>query len=131
MKIEHIAIWTHQLEVLKNYYMEWFLGIPGPKYTNRLKNYESYFLRFQGETRIEIMQRPDIPANLNDSLIQQYTGFIHLAFEAESVEAVSDLAEKMKSAGLPILDGPRRTGDGYFEFVTADPDGNRIEVTCS
>jgi catechol 2,3-dioxygenase-like lactoylglutathione lyase family enzyme len=28
------------------------------------------------------------------------------------------------------LDGPRRTGDGYYESVIADPDGNRIEITA-
>ena len=31
--------------------------------------------------------------------------------------------------GFRILEGPRRTGDGYYEFVTLDPDLNRIEVT--
>lgn len=131
MKIEHIAIWTHQLDVIKNYYIDWFQGIAGPKYTNALKHYESYFISFQGEARIEIMQRPDIPVNLNDSGLHQYTGFTHLAFETESMEAVNYMAEKMQNAGLPVLDGPRRTGDGYYEFVTTDPDGNRIEVTSS
>jgi len=27
------------------------------------------------------------------------------------------------------VDGPRHTGDGYFESVVLDPDGNRIEIT--
>jgi len=27
------------------------------------------------------------------------------------------------------MDGPRVTGDGYYESVILDPDGNRIEVT--
>jgi hypothetical protein len=31
---------------------------------------------------------------------------------------------------VAILDGPRRTGDGYYESVTLDPDGNRIEITA-
>ena len=29
-----------------------------------------------------------------------------------------------------ILSRPRKTGDGYYEFETLDPDNNRIEVTC-
>jgi lactoylglutathione lyase len=28
-----------------------------------------------------------------------------------------------------VLDGPRRTGDGYNESVVLDADGNRIEIT--
>ena len=28
-----------------------------------------------------------------------------------------------------ILYGPRKTGDGFYESVVADPDGNRIELT--
>ncbi|PKP19825.1 MAG: glyoxalase, partial [Bacteroidetes bacterium HGW-Bacteroidetes-22] len=74
MKIDHIAIWTHQLEVLKHYYMSWFQAVAGPKYVNHLKQYESYFLSFEGETRVEIMQRPDIPVNANDPVVNQYTG---------------------------------------------------------
>jgi lactoylglutathione lyase len=26
-----------------------------------------------------------------------------------------------------VLDGPRRTGDGYYESVVLDPDGNRLD----
>jgi lactoylglutathione lyase len=28
-----------------------------------------------------------------------------------------------------VLDEPRCTGDGYYESVVLDPDGNRIELT--
>jgi lactoylglutathione lyase len=30
-----------------------------------------------------------------------------------------------------VLDGPRRTGDGYYESVVLDPDGNRVEIAAS
>ena len=26
--------------------------------------------------------------------------------------------------------GPRRTGDGYYECVVRDPEGNRVEITA-
>jgi lactoylglutathione lyase len=32
--------------------------------------------------------------------------------------------------GFKILRGPRKTGDGYWEFETLDPDNNRIEVSA-
>jgi lactoylglutathione lyase len=30
---------------------------------------------------------------------------------------------------LLLLGEPRRTGDGYYESVILDPEGNRIEIT--
>jgi lactoylglutathione lyase len=31
-------------------------------------------------------------------------------------------------SGRCLLSAPRMTGDGFFETVIADPDGNRIEL---
>jgi len=30
--------------------------------------------------------------------------------------------------GYRVVDEPRRTGDGYYESVVLDPDGNRVEI---
>jgi hypothetical protein len=30
-----------------------------------------------------------------------------------------------------VLDGPRRTGDGYYESVVLDHEGNRVEIAAS
>jgi lactoylglutathione lyase len=43
---------------------------------------------------------------------------------------VDALTREIAAAGHPVLDGPRRTGDGYYESVVVDPDGNRIEITA-
>jgi lactoylglutathione lyase len=42
--------------------------------------------------------------------------------------AVDALTAKLREDGYPVLDGPRRTGDGYYESVVLDPEGNRIEI---
>jgi len=57
------------------------------------------------------------------------TGFIHLAFSVGSREAVDCLTETLVAAGYPCLSGPRTTGDGYYESVVTDPDGNLLEIT--
>ena len=31
---------------------------------------------------------------------------------------------------MPVVDGPRRTGDGYYEAVLLDPEGNRVEIVA-
>ena len=38
-------------------------------------------------------------------------------------------SEQLREDGFRILDGPRQTGDGYYECAFLDPDGNRIEIT--
>ncbi|MCU0341403.1 MAG: VOC family protein [Spirosomaceae bacterium] len=129
MTLEHIALWTNRLETLKEFYVNYFGGVANAKYRNEAKGFESYFLTFASGARLEIMQRPGIPANLNDTVHQQHLGLIHLAFGVATVAEVEAKAEELRAAGLPILSGPRRTGDGYYEFETLDPDQNRIEVT--
>lgn len=129
MTLEHVAIWTNNLERLKNFYVRYFSGIPNEKYVNPHKQFSSYFIRFKSGARLELMSRPDIPANTNDSVEKQYLGIIHLAFGVETMEDVDRKAEELRKAGFVILSGPRKTGDGYYEFETLDPDNNRIEVT--
>jgi lactoylglutathione lyase len=128
MTLEHIALWTRQLEILKDFYVRYFNGVANEKYVNPSKGFESYFIRFEGGARLEIMQRPDIPVNQNDTVGAQHLGLIHMAFGVDTMKAVDEKALGFRLAGFPILSGPRRTGDGYYEFETLDPDGNRLEV---
>jgi lactoylglutathione lyase len=130
MILEHAAIWTDQLEVLKDFYVNYFNGVPNSKYTNSSKQFHSYFLTFRSGARLELMSMPDIPDNTNDRVIKQHKGIIHLAFGMNTMAEVDQKAVDLKAAGFPILSGPRRTGDGYYEFETLDPDNNRLEITC-
>ena len=130
MTLEHVAIWTNQLEKLKDYYLIYFAGRSNDLYTNSKTGFQSYFLSFASGARLELMSMPAIPANQNDTIAKQHLGIIHLAFGVETIQEVEEKAEQLKAAGFPILSGPRKTGDGYYEFETLDPDNNRIEVTA-
>jgi lactoylglutathione lyase len=129
MTLEHVAIWTDNLERLKDFYCTYFDGLANKKYTNEKNQFQSYFLSFKSGARVEIMSRPDIPENANDRVILQHRGIIHLAFGVDTKQEVEDKAAQLKSKGFPILSGSRATGDGYYEFETLDPDNNRLEVT--
>jgi lactoylglutathione lyase len=130
MAIDHVAIWTGQLEKLKEYYLKYFNGQANVKYLNKERHFESYFISFNSGTRLELMQMPGIPQNLNDPIEKQYLGIIHLSFKMETIERVNEKYQELKNDGFRILRGPRKTGDGYWEFETLDPDNNRIEVSA-
>lgn len=128
MHIEHIAIWTAHLERLKTFYEKYFQASAGEKYINHQKQFESYFLKFASGARLELMSMPQIPGTKNDAK-EQFTGIIHIAFSVGSEQKVDELTDRLLQDGFDVVDGPRRTGDGYYESVVFDPDGNRIEIT--
>jgi lactoylglutathione lyase len=129
MTLEHAAIWTNDLEKLKDYYVKYFDAMPNGKYFNPRKNFYSYFLSFKSGARLEVMSMPGIPSNANDTIVRQHLGIIHLAFGVDTMDEVDQKSAQLQNDGFKILSGPRRTGDGYYEFETLDPDNNRLEVT--
>jgi hypothetical protein len=53
------------------------------------------------------------------------------AFALGSAERVDALTARLKALGVPVLDGPRRTGDGYYESVVLDPGpSNPVQDRC-
>jgi len=128
MHVEHVAIWTRDLERLKGFYQTYFQACVSAKYVNATTQFESYFLTFSSGTRLELMQRPSV-ADLPDTGVGRFRGYDHLAFSVGSEERVDALTARLKDAGYPIDDGPRRTGDGYYESRVRDCDGNTIEIT--
>ena len=128
MKIEHIAIWTNQLETMRSFYETYFNGRSNDKYTNTSKGFHSYFLSFDDGARLELMQMPNIPPNAN-TVEKQNLGLIHFAISVGSKEQVDTLTNQLRQDGYTVLGEARTTGDGYYESVILDPDNNRIEIT--
>lgn len=124
MQIGHIALWTTQLEQLKDFYVRYFGGVSNEKYINPAKGFESYFISFGNGCRLELMRRTDI----RDTAPQLHLGLCHIAFDCASVEEVLTLTERLRADGHQITGEPRISGDGYFESVVSDPDGNPVEI---
>ncbi|HJV18526.1 MAG TPA: VOC family protein [Sediminibacterium sp.] len=126
MKIAHIAIWTNNLERLKQFYSAHFHCSASARYENPQKKFASYFLSFGDGAAIELMQRQDI----TEAPVKEMTGLAHFAVEVGTKEQVNLLTAQLEQAGVSIYSYPRTTGDGYYESVILDPDNNKIELVA-
>ena len=127
MKIEHIAIWVKDLEKMRNFYTRYFGMNCNEKYINEKKKFSSYFLSFESGTRIEIMHNASIYDQQSDSA--KMCGLAHFAISVGDKANVDQLTEDLLKDGIRIIGPPRVTGDGYYESVVQDPEGNLIEIT--
>ena len=125
MKIEHVAIWAKDLEAMKTFYLTYFNGKANSKYHNKEKEFESYFLTFDSGARLEIMCKSGIDKTDQDDRI----GWAHIAISLGSRESVNQMTARLQNDGYYLVNGPRVTGDGYYESVIEDPEGNLLELT--
>ena len=129
MKIDHIAIWVTDLEKMRDFYLTYFDTESNALYCNPKDQFTSYFIRFkQGGCRIELMHRPDITALFEEQ--GSFLGLTHLAIALDGRDAVDALTRRFRTDGFTIAGEPRTSGDGYYESVILDPEGNRIELVA-
>lgn len=126
MKIEHIAIYTEDLEMAKDFFTRYFGATSNELYHNPKTGFRSYFLSFGGDTRLEIMSAPGLKDADGDHL---RIGPNHIAFSVGSKEAVDALTYQLKSDGYRVVSSPRTTGDGYYESCVEIFENNLIEIT--
>lgn len=127
MKIEHIAIWSPDLKRLKDFYIKYFEAVSNEGYENTNTGFKSYFLSFGDGARLEIMNMDDILSA--EASGKQYFGYCHIAISVGTMLEVMKITKKLEADGYEVIGEPRMTGDGYFESLVLDPDGNRIEIT--
>ncbi len=128
-RIEHVAIWVDDLEKMQAFYVKYFNAERNQKYTNPKKQFESYFISLGGGgARFELMRKPGIAPN--NSLNNQTIGLAHIAITVGDEAAVNALTERLRADGYSIAGEPRHTGDGYYESVVLDPEGNYLELTA-
>lgn len=126
IKLDHVAVYVRDLEAMKDFYVTYFGATANEGYHNPKTGLRTYFLSFAGDARVEIMQRPgheEYPA-------PERAGWIHAAFTVGTTSDVDDLAARLSRDGFQITNGPRVTGDGYYEAVVIDPEGNEIEIVA-
>jgi lactoylglutathione lyase len=128
MKLDHVAIWAVDIELMRAFYEKYFDARSNSRYENERKSFTSYFLTFPGGGRLELMHRPDIQRLRDPHSSREFIGYAHLGVEVGSRAAVDAIRKRLQGDGFPLLDGPRWTGDGYYESMVADREGNRIVI---
>lgn len=129
MKIEHLAIWVDDLEIMRQFYLKYFNVSSGVKYTNEKKGFTAYFLMFgDDKTRLELMHRNDIIDEPKKRGFMK--GIAHFAISVGGKEAVDELTKRLRADHYIIESEPRTTGDGYYESVVLDPEGNYVEISA-
>ena len=127
MQLEHVALYVQNLEAMKEFYVRHFNATAGKKYHNPKTGFQSYFLSFDGRARLELMCRPGMTPH---AIGKHPLGYAHISFKIGSQEKVDQKTEELVSAGFTLLNGPRTTGDGYYESVFKDPENNLVELAA-
>lgn len=124
--LDHAAVYVRDLEGTRAFYQRYLGASSNDGYHNPRTGLRTYFLTFDGGARVEIMSRPDVDRDAEHGSL----GWAHAAFTLGSREAVDELAARLREDGVPVINGPRTTGDGYYEAVVLDPEGNEVEIVA-
>ena len=130
--LDHAAIWVADLDEARDFYSHWFDGHSNGLYENPTTGLRTYILHFSDgvpdrrSARLEIMTRPDVVDRGQEAGL----GWAHVSFAVPSRQDVDRLAASMAEVGVEVIDGPRQTGDGYYEVTVLDPEGNRVEIVA-
>jgi lactoylglutathione lyase len=128
MKIEHLAIWVQDLELMRSFYLQYFDTSSGEKYINSKTGFEAYFIFFgESKTRLEIMTRSGIEMFTGKRGFNM--GLAHFCISVNGKDKVNELTERLRKDNYIIFSEPRVTGDGYYESVVLDPEGNYLEIS--
>lgn len=124
--LNHIGLYVKDIEEARRFFEKYFDAKAGEKYHNLRKSFSSYLLSFGDGAKLEIMTKADLNS-MNDRT-HNY-GYAHISIAVGSKEKVDELTERLIEDGYAHLDGPRTTGDGYYESAILDAEGNIIEIT--
>lgn len=119
-------MYVRDLEAARDFFLKYLGASSNSGYHNKTTDFRSYFLSFDGGSRLEIMTRPHL-ADSDNAIARM--GFVHIAFSLGSKEKVNELTARLKADGYEVLSGPRTTGDGYYESCIVGIEGNQIELT--
>ena len=127
MKIAHVALWTHDIDAQVTFWQRYFDGVAGEQYVSRNRpGFVSRFVSLAAGPTLEIRSLPDL---LSAEQASERVGWAHIALSVGEESRVDQLAQRAQQEGI-LQAAPRWTGDGFYEAIIRDPDGNAIEITA-
>ena len=127
MKISHVALWTRDPEAQRAFWQVMFGAESNQRYLSKNRpGFASYFMRLREGATIELMTLPELDAGQTG---REITGWAHIAIAVGNEQQVDEMAARAADSGILIAQ-PRRTGDGFYEAIIRDPDGNLIELVA-
>lgn len=128
MKIAHVALWCRDLERAVAFWEKYFGAVAGAPYASaRRPGFVSRFIRLAEGAELELMSAPWLEEGAPPAV--ERPGWAHVAISLGSEAAVDALAARLSADGL-LVAAPRHTGDGFYEAVAHDPEGNLVEITA-
>lgn len=124
--LNHIGLYVKDIEASRLFFEKYFGAMSGKKYHNPRKSFSSYLLSSGNGATLEIMTKPGL--NPITDKTNNY-GYAHISISVGSKEKVNEITRCLTDDGYILHDGPRTTGDGYYESAIIDAEGNIIEIT--
>jgi lactoylglutathione lyase len=128
--LEHVAMWVRDLDRVCAFYAQHFGAAVGERYESPAEGFTSRFLSFASGARLEVMTTAGVSPSAHEPGGKR-AGLAHLAIAVGTVAAVDALTARLGALGVTVISGPRWTGDGCYESVVLDPEGNSVEIVAS
>lgn len=126
MKIAHVALWTRDIDAQLAFWQRYFNGEAGEEYVSRNRPGFVSVSSARGGADAGDHARADAVAGAGAGGAGGLGAHRAVAGDERQVDR---LAQRARQEGI-LLSAPRWTGDGFYEAVIRDPDGNAIEITA-
>ena len=125
VRIDHIGIMVDDLDAALRFYSETFGLAAGPIETHAEPPIRRCCLRL-GDAELELIETRDQEKTMMRLLPHRGPGLYHLGLRVDDVEAE---AARLRTAGVPLVDGIREGGDLRIQYLHPDAaQGTMIEL---
>ncbi|MEX5714914.1 VOC family protein [Serratia ureilytica] len=126
MKIAHVALWTRDIDAQLAFWQRYFNGEAGRSTSAAIGRVRFPLRQPGGRADAGDHARADVAAGAGAGGAGGLGAHRAVAGDERQVDR---LAQRARQEGI-LLSAPRWTGDGFYEAVIRDPDGNAIEITA-